>query len=120
MSDRRRRDPCGYRPAAPACACNTVEKPPTAGGASISMVAAVNAQQKRWQPRGGSRAQGQSQEAAAADAGKPPLDSQVPRWSDLLVRPAGDHRLVGKIDFAVEGQFHATLTLERVGTWGAG
>ena len=33
--------------------CNTVPKPPTAGGASVDQASANNAQQKSWQPRGG-------------------------------------------------------------------
>jgi hypothetical protein len=37
----------------PAAGCNTVPKPPTAGGASIAQAAANNVQQKNWQPRGG-------------------------------------------------------------------
>ena len=37
----------------PAAGCNTVPKPPTAGGASIDQTSANNAQQKSWQPRGG-------------------------------------------------------------------
>jgi hypothetical protein len=38
---------------APTAGCNTVEKPPMAGGASIVQASADNAQQKSWQPRGG-------------------------------------------------------------------
>ena len=37
----------------PAAGCNTVPKPPTAGGASIAQASANNVQQKNWQPRGG-------------------------------------------------------------------